>query len=170
VRVEYQIVGALGLDMLLGDPRWFPHPVRWIGRLAAVLEAPFRRALPARAAGIATVIIVVSVTGGATYAMLTAAKVVHPWLSDLLSVVVIWTCLASRDLAKHAFDVYRQLVASNLPEARRRVGWMVGRDTEHLDEPDIVRAAVESVAENTVDGVTAPLLFACLFGPIGCIV
>ncbi len=168
MRLEYQILAAVVLDLLVGDPQWLPHPVRLIGRFAMGLEAPARR-LPgcARGAGIATVIVVVGVTGVASIVLVWAAGLVHPAAADVVSVLLIYFAVAARDLAHHGMAVFRALRAGDLPEARRRAGRIVGRDTDRLDEPEIVRAAVESVAESTVDGVTAPLFFAVLFGPAG---
>ena len=87
-----------------------------------------------------------------------------------MSIVVIYTTIAARDLARHSMAVFRPLAAGDLVEARRRVAAIVGRDTERLDEAGVVRAAVESVAESTVDGVTAPLFFAVVAGPVGAMV
>lgn len=168
--VAHQVVAALLLDLVFGDPRWLPHPVRLLGGLATALEAPTRRVLPPRIAGIVTALVVLSVTGGGTYALLMGAAKIHPWLAGVFGTLLLYTCIAARDLAKHANEVLRSLCASDIPRARQRVGWMVGRDTDRLDEPEIVRAAVESIAENTVDGVTAPLFYGCLFGPVGAIV
>ena len=162
-----QIAAALAADLLFGDPRWFPHPVKAIGRLALALEPPMRRVFPsARAAGVAAASLVVGGTGALTWALVAEAGRVHPWLQDALSILLLYTCLAGRDLADHALDVFRALECGSLELARERVARMVGRDTATLDEAGIVRATVESVAENTVDGVTAPLFFAFAGGPV----
>ena len=170
MRLEYQIIAAVVLDLIAGDPRWLPHPVRGIGWLAQRLEGPTRRLLPARAAGIVTVIIVLAIAGGLSYGLIRAAAVLHPYAADVVSVILIYTTIAARDLAKHSRAVYRALAAGDLAEARRRVSMIVGRDTDRLDEQGVTRAAVESVAESIVDGVTAPLFFAALFGPVGAMV
>lgn len=168
MRLEYQIIAAFALDLLLGDPRWLPHPVKFIGRFAAALEAPLRRAVPnARAAGALAALLVLGAAGGATFALVSGAARLHPALGDLVSIVLLYTCFAGRDLARHAGRVHEALAAGDLPRARHAVSMLVGRDTESLDEPEVVRAAVESVAENMVDGVTAPLLFAAIAGPVG---
>ena len=88
----------------------------------------------------------------------------------MVSILVIYTTIAARDLARHSMAVLRPLAAGDLVEARRRVALIVGRDTARLDEAGVVRAAVESVAESTVDGVTAPLFFAVVAGPVGAMV
>ncbi|MDO9230837.1 MAG: adenosylcobinamide-phosphate synthase CbiB [Syntrophales bacterium] len=167
MRLEYQIAIALLLDLSFGDPRWLPHPVRLIGRLIAALEEPARRAIPdARLAGSLTALAVILTAVLATGAMIGVAGWVHPRLGDAVSILLLYTTLAARDLANHSNGVYRALARFDLAEARRLVSWLVGRDTERLTEPEVVRAAVESVAENTVDGIIAPLFFAALGGPI----
>jgi len=167
MRLEYQIVIALLLDLVFGDPRWLPHPVRIIGRLIVALEGPARRAIPdARLAGSLTALAVILTAALATGAIIWVAGWVHPRLGDAVSILLLYTTLAARDLANHSNGVYRALARFDLAEARRLVSWLVGRDTERLTEPEVVRAAVESVAENTVDGIIAPLFFAALGGPI----
>ncbi len=168
MRLEYQIIIAVLLDLAFGDPRWLPHPVRLIGRMIGALEGPARRAFPdARLAGGVTALTVIAATALATAALLGIARAIHPLVGDAVGIVVLYTTVAARDLARHSVAVYRALERFDLAEARRLVSWMVGRDTERLTETEVVRAAVESVAENTVDGIIAPLFFAALGGPVG---
>ncbi len=162
------ILLALLLDLLLGDPRWLPHPVQGIGWLAQQSEASLRRLIAhQKLAGIFVVLLVVGSTVTVGLGLLKGAALLHPLAGDIVAILLLYTCLATRSLHDHALAVYRPLQAGDLAEARQRVGWLVGRDTDQLDEGEITRAAVESVAENTVDGCTAPLLFACLAGPLG---
>jgi adenosylcobinamide-phosphate synthase len=166
MRLEYQILIALLLDLALGDPRWLPHPVRLIGRLIAALEGPARQVIPdARLAGSVTALAVILAAALITGAMIGIAGWIHPLLEDAVSIILLYTTLAARDLADHSIGVYRALERFDLAEARRLVSWLVGRDTERLTEAEVVRAAVESVAENTVDGIIAPLFFAAIGGP-----
>lgn len=170
MRIEYQVVIAFVLDSVLGDPRWFPHPVKYIGRVALVLEKTMRKIIGnPRFAGIITAIITIAGTAGLASLLLIAVGQVHPLASDILGILIIYTTIAARDLKEHAKRVFRALQAGDLPKARNALGMMVGRDTEKLDEPEVVRGVVESVAENLVDGVTAPLMFAILGGPAGAI-
>ncbi|MDK9716695.1 MAG: adenosylcobinamide-phosphate synthase CbiB [Trichlorobacter sp.] len=163
-----QILLAILLDLLLGDPRWLPHPVQGIGWLAQTCEAPLRRLIGnQKIAGIVAVFWVVGGTVAAGFGLLKGASLLHPLAGDLVAILLLYTCFATRSLHDHALAVYRPLMAGDLVAARQRVGWLVGRDTDQLDEGEVTRAAVESVAENTVDGCTAPLLFACLAGPLG---
>ncbi len=171
MKPEYQILAALGLDLAFGDPRWLPHPVRLIGGFAAVLEAPLRRAFPsARLAGLAAVILVITVTMAAAWVVIRGAGRLHPLAGEVSTILILYFCFAARDLADHAMKVYAALSRGDLLAARRQVALMVGRDTAKLNEEEVARAAVESVAENTVDGVVAPLFFAFLAGPVGALV
>jgi adenosylcobinamide-phosphate synthase len=167
MRLELQVPTAFAIDLLLGDPQWFPHPVKWIGRFALAIEMPLRKLIPQpRAAGVAAACLAVGLTGLISYVFIRGMTKMHPIAGDIASIILLYTTFASRDLIRHSRSVYQSLWQGNLPEARRRVSMLVGRDTDCLDEQGIARAAVESVAENLVDGVTAPLFFAIFGGPI----
>lgn len=166
--LEIQIILAVLLDLIFGDPRWLPHPVKLIARLITVLENALRRITGhERAAGTLMAVAVIAITGAVTFAAIRVAAWFSPWAADVVSVLFIYTALSIRDLGKHSMDVYRALQAGDLPLARAKVSFIVGRDTDNLDEKGVIRATVESVAENTVDGIIAPLFFAVLFGPVG---
>ena len=168
MRLEYQILSAVALDLVLGDPRWLPHPVRGLGWLARGLEWVTRKVLPwPRFAGLITMICVLAAAGLGSYGLIRLAAGWQPWAADAVSILLIYFAIAARDLAKHSTAVYRRLGGGDLTGARKRAGLMVGRDTDQLSEPEVVRATVESVAENIVDGVTAPLFFAVIGGPVG---
>ena len=163
-----QILAAVALDLLLGDPAWLPHPVRGIGWIAQRLETPVRRMLRSEmAAGILTVALVVGLAGGGAWGLVRLAGLIHPVAATIVSVALIYTTIAARDLERHSMAVFRALTAHDLPLARQKVAQIVGRDTAQLDATGVARAAVECVAESTVDGVTAPLFFAILAGPAG---
>ena len=166
ISLEYQILIAILLDQLLGDPRWLPHPVRIIGAACIGCERLTRAVLPPRAAGICTVALVLGLTTATTWAVLAGATLIHPWLGNAAGILLLYTTIAARDLVSHSRQVYAALAAGDLVEARRRVGMIVGRDTANLNGEGVARAAVESVAESMVDGVTAPLFFAVLGGPM----
>ncbi|MDP2003244.1 MAG: adenosylcobinamide-phosphate synthase CbiB [Desulfurivibrionaceae bacterium] len=167
IPLEYQILIAILLDQLLGDPRWLPHPVRLIGAACVGCERITRAVLPPVAAGSSSVLLVLGLTGATTWGLIAGANLLHPWLGSLISILLLYTTIAARDLVRHSTEVYTALRDGDLPEARKRVGMIVGRDTGTLDEAGVTRAAVESVAESMVDGVTAPLFFALLGGPVG---
>lgn len=160
---------AFLLDLLLGDPQWFPHPVRLVGKLATGAERLFRGMafLPLRMAGALTAATVITATVVTVLALVVAAFLLHPLAGVVASVLLLYFAIAPRDLYDHAAAVRDALLAGDLELARRSVAMMVGRDTSTLDEEGVARAAVESVAENTSDGVTAPLFYGILFGPAG---
>lgn len=160
---------ALVVDLAVGDPRWLPHPVRALGSWYAFIERRLYRDAWLRGIGawLAVVIPAVTVAGGLAW----LAGRWHPWVGWGFAVLAVWLAVAARDLAGHAWRVQQPLLGGDLQAARRAVGMIVGRDTEALDEPEVARAAVEAVAESTVDGVVAPLLWAAvglaLAGPAG---
>ncbi|MCD6582326.1 MAG: cobalamin biosynthesis protein CobD [Desulfuromusa sp.] len=169
IPLSVQILLALLLDFLIGDPRWFPHPVKGIGKLALWLEEPLRHRYPHRIAGIIAMLLVVTISTGLAWLCCHLATSFHPLFGDLVSILFLTTCFAMQDLRQHALAVYHALAKNDLPQARHKVAMLVGRDTENLEEAEIARATIESVAENTVDGVTAPLLFALIAGAPGAI-
>ena len=171
IDLKWQILIAVLLDLLLGDPPWLPHPVRLMGRMSGAMETVTRRWIRwPRSAGVVTALFVILTSGAAACAVLMLSRLVHPLLGDVVAIVLIYTTIAAKDLTVHGLNVYRPLNAGNLTEARRQVSMIVGRDTHRLDESSVARATVESIAENVVDGVTAPLFFATVFGPVGAVV
>lgn len=166
--LAWQLPVAVIADALLGDPHGWPHPVRLIGWGAAHLETVTRRVIPRpRVAGVLTAVLVVGGTGVLTWGLLRALAALHPVAGAVGAVYVMYTTLAAHDLVAHSLRVKRCLEADDLPGAREAVGMIVGRDTADLEAAGVARAAVESVAENLVDGVTAPLFWLCLAGPVG---
>lgn len=161
------------LDLLLGDPSWLPHPIRAIGALIAALEKVLRRLFPKRqggelAGGAALVILVLALSGGFTLLVLWLCGQVGLWLRFLAETVLCYQLLATRSLKGESMKVYQALKAGDLEGARHAVSMIVGRDTQRLDEAGVARAAVETVAENTSDGVVAPLVFLAIGGaPLG---
>lgn len=162
---------ALLLDTVLGDPHTAAHPVRLFGALAAQLEALTRR-VTSRAfiAGAVTWVFVVGCAVLVSTVLLLAANRVGPIVSVGMAAVLVYVTIAPRDLAVHAAAAGRALERGDIEEARRRAGLMVSRDLRSADESEIVRAVIESTAENLVDGVSAPLLYAAVIGPIGAVV
>ncbi len=146
-----------------------PHPVRWMGacinRCEPVIRNRFTSGAMRRIAGILLALFVPGLSFLAAWGALKLAFLVHPWFGHLLWIVLGYTTLAAKDLASHAWAVYHSLCAGSLREARQAVSFMVGRDTERLTETEISRATIESMAENTSDGVIAPLLYLVVGGP-----
>jgi adenosylcobinamide-phosphate synthase len=167
---EFILPLAFTLDLLFGDPRWISHPVQWIGSFAHAVEDRLRRTgLPLRPAGILAVIFVLGGSAGSAWLLITLAERLHRVAGLAVSIYLFYSCFAVRSLGDHAGAVQEALEAKDTETAREKLSLMVGRDTGSLDETGIALAATESVAENTVDGVTAPLFYALLFGPVGAI-
>lgn len=163
------LLPAVALDLLLGDPHWMPHPVRWMGRTISGLETLLRRLFSKtpvgeRWAGIVLALALPTLFGGGSALILLGLERVSPWLSWVVQLWFTYQLLAARSLQTESMAVYFPLKAHDLEGARRAVSRIVGRDTQALDETGVAKAAVETVAENTCDGVTAPLLFLFLGG------
>ena len=163
---------ALGflLDLAFGDPRWLYHPIRLIGNLIAWAEKPFRAAFPKSekgelAAGTFFAVFVVAVSTAVPALLLALASRLSLWLVFALEVFWSFQILAAKSLKSESMKVYAALKEGDLPKARKAVSMIVGRDTQDLSEEGVAKAAVETVAENSSDGVIAPLLFLALGGP-----
>lgn len=161
------VAAACGLDLLLGDPHRLPHPVIWIGRLINYLETLLvglfdRR----RRTGILLVTSTLLLTGLAGWGGLWLATRIHPWLGAAAGLWLAYTTLALRSLHRESRRVVRWVEQGNLDEARRSLALIVGRETGGLDQEGILRACIETVAENTSDGVIAPLFYLFLGGPV----
>ena len=169
----YALCIGFCIDLIVGDPHGFPHPVVGIGRLISLLERLFRRLLPKTkggeiAAGACIWVLTVLISAGLPAAILYGAQKLSVWLRLVLESVMCWQILATKSLRDESMKVFSALRGGTLAEARQAVSMIVGRDTARLDEKGVARAAVETVAENTSDGVIAPLLFLALGGaPLG---
>ena len=166
------VFAGFGLDCLLGDPLSAAHPVVLMGKLISFLEKKLRSRFPKtpqgeRTAGTIMALLVPLVSAGAGLLLLYFAWRVHPWAYFAVSAFLCWQCFAARCLMTEAKKVVTCLETQGLAAGRRQVGMLVGRDTENLTEEQVIKAAVETVAENTSDGVVAPLLWMVLFGAAG---
>jgi len=163
-----EIITAYFLDLIVGDPYWLPHPVRIIGKvieyLARVLRKNNQNQRAEKIKGIFLTVITVGLSYYIIYFLIYIAGIISPGLKFAFSSFFIFTTLSTKNLGEEAFSVYRALKENNLELARERVSRIVGRDTRDLDENGIVRATVETVAENTVDGIISPLFYAVLGG------
>jgi len=156
------------LDSAVGDPERLPHPVRWIGRLITSLEKMLLRpGSPGRqkAAGALLVILTVGGVYGLTLAGLFVSYQVSPYLCFAVSVLLVWAGLSVRSLGDEAKGVLEALKTGGLEAGRSRLSRIVGRDTAALDEKEVLRATVETVSENTSDGIVAPLFYLAIGGP-----
>ena len=167
------LLAAFGLDAVFGDPHYSWHPAVLIGKLIALLERQFRRGLPDTpqgqlAGGALLAVTVVTVSTAVPVILLRAASRINKKLSWALEAFFCYQLLAARSLRDESMQVCRALEQGDTEGAREAVSMIVGRDTEVLDEDGIARAAVETVAENTSDGVIAPMLFMAIGGaPLG---
>ena len=164
------------LDQLFGDPYFLPHPIRGIGWLIAKTEKMLRSGNPQenstgreaaeRRQGKLLVVIVLLLTGMLAALILFGVYAIYPNLGMVIEAVMTYQILAARCLQVESSKVGKQLTAGSLEGARKAVSMIVGRDTEHLTEEGVAKAAVETVAENTSDGVIAPMLYTALGGPV----
>lgn len=158
------------LDLIIGDPRWLPHPVVAIGRMIHVLDGCLRdHWLNERLAGVLLLLLVVAISAGITWILLQTLTLFLPLLGMLVTVIISSTCLAARSLHNESARVASALLSGNLPQARQYLSYIVGRDTAQLDESEIWRALIETVAENTSDGIIAPLFWLTIGGPVAAI-
>jgi adenosylcobinamide-phosphate synthase len=160
----YALLLGFAFDLLLGDPPGFPHMVVGMGKLISLLESGLRRLFPGTAKGELYGGTVLAITlplfsSGLAWGLLYLCSLIHPLARLLVESLLCWQCLALRSLCDASMKVYTALKEDNLPRARLALGQIVGRDTKNLDAAGVTRAAVETVAENTNDGVIAPLLF-----------
>ena len=163
---------GLCLDLLLGDPPHWPHPVVYIGWCISQAERFLRRQSYSPVAllcagGLLGIGLPLTI-GGLTYALLQLCTSTHQWLGFALSCWLCYRILAIRSMFDQTMRVYQCLQAEDLPAAREAVSWIVGRDTHTLDASEVVRATVETIAENATDAVIAPMLAIALGGiPLG---
>ena len=169
----YALILGFGLDLLIGDPHSIPHPVVYIGKLIDVTEKGMRKLFPKTLrgenfAGAAIWLIVVTVSTGLPLLILWVAYGVNCWLGLALETILCAQILATKSLRQESMKVYSALKTGDLEKARYAVSMIVGRDTQRLDEAGVTRAAVETVAENTSDGIIAPMLYLAIGGaPLG---
>ncbi len=165
----YKFLAVCTLDAMVGDPRWLPHPVRMMGVLIREYERQtlerFSSPLAKTVAGLGLAVGLPLGCFLLTQWLIGWAEQMHELAGGMMWVVLGFTTIAGRDLWDHAWQVYRALRNGCVVSARGAVGRLVGRDTETLSEAEIVRATVESVSENTSDGIVAPLIYLALGGP-----
>ena len=164
------LIAGFFIDLLLGDPRWLYHPVRIIGNSIAWLEKRLRRIFPKtpegeKWAGALLVVLICLGSGGIPLLHVTLADRIHPAAGVALSAFLCYQMLAVKSLKQERMRVYDRLTKGTIEEARYAVSMIVGRDTQNLDAAGVTKAAVETVAENTSDGIVAPLFYMAIGGP-----
>lgn len=157
------IVLAYVLDLVIGDPPSWPHPVKGFGLLIALLDTRLNKGKHRKLKGLLMVLVVVIVALGAGTLTILCYQW-HPVAGLIVEAILISTTIAQNNLAKAAMEVYRPLQAQDLSEARTKLSYIVGRETINLPEQEIVRGTIETVAENTSDGITAPLFWSFIGG------
>ena len=166
------VIGFI-IDFFVGDPHGFPHPIILIGKLIAALEKGLRRLFPAtprgeRTAGAVLWVLTAGLSAAVPALILILCHQISPWLRLAAESIMCWQILAARALERESMKVYTALESGDIAASRYAVSMIVGRDTAALDDAAVTRAAVETVAENTSDGVVAPLLFLAIGGaPLG---
>lgn len=159
------------LDMIFGDPYGFPHPVRLMGGLISELEKrlldmenrnPDRELKNGKLLAAAVLLSVSAVSS----AVFIAAYFAHPILGACAEAFMTYQILAAKSLKSESMKVFDRLESDDLSGARKEVSMIVGRDTDNLDAEGVTKAAVETVAENTSDGVVAPMLYCAVGGPV----
>jgi len=162
-----QLVVAFLLDLGLGDPRWLPHPVVGMGKAITFLEKRLRKEHSSpgiqRAAGLFSTLVLV--VGTYLLVLISLRRAAQTWkpAGVALSIILLYTAIAVRSLKEHILAVKAGL-KTNLTAARQALSQVVGRDTAHLKESEVVRAAIETAAENTCDGIIAPMFYAFIGG------
>lgn len=170
--IKYHIIALFGgflLDLLVGDPHWMPHPIRLIGSVIAKCSKWNRAELKKGEQfwrGMAMTILVVCLTAVVAAAILVAGYWLHPFAGCIIEGIMTYQILATKCLKVESMKVYKALKKDDLEGARYAVSMIVGRDTKVLDMTGVTKAAVETVAENTSDGVAAPLFYMAIGGPV----
>ncbi|WP_316247536.1 adenosylcobinamide-phosphate synthase CbiB [Rossellomorea aquimaris] len=152
------------LDLWIGDPPYWPHPVKWMGKAISRLDRRLNKGGFLKRKGIVMVSILVVAAFILTSCLIWASYSMHTILGILVEAIVITTTISQKSLRLAALEVLQPLEENNLKTAREKLSYIVGRDTENLNESEIVRGTVETVAENTSDGITAPLFWALIGG------
>ncbi|TWT03491.1 adenosylcobinamide-phosphate synthase CbiB [Planomicrobium sp. CPCC 101079] len=161
------IAAGLLLDRIIGDPPAWPHPVRWIGNLISKLTVKWNRGSEAFRNGFLMTGIVAASAFACAFFLVYIGHSIHWLIGAAIEALLIAAGLAQKSLRDAAEEVYRPLITKDLATAREKLGWIVGRDTGKLNESEITRGVVETVSENTSDGVTAPLFWAFFLGAPG---
>ncbi|QED46340.1 adenosylcobinamide-phosphate synthase CbiB [Cytobacillus dafuensis] len=155
---------AVIIDLFVGDPPHWPHPVKWMGSLIYKLDQSLNKGSLKKIKGIFMLLTVLFVAGSVALLLIGIFYWIHPLAGIFMEAILISTTIAQKSLKEAAQTIYEPLEKRDIKEARQKLSYIVGRDTDRLDEPEMVRATVETVAENTSDGITAPLFWAFIGG------
>lgn len=172
------LCAAFVMDLIFGDPHFLWHPVRGIGSIISGVERILRKVLRISAereadrnkklaAGVLLVVVTLVFSAGVPLLLLVITQCIHPAVRTFLECVMCYQLLAMKSLKVESMKVYHALKEKGIAEARTAVSMIVGRDVEKLNEEGVIKATVETIAENTSDGVIAPLLYMLVFGCLG---
>ncbi len=157
---------AYFLDLLVGDPYWFPHPVIYIGKLISLIEKTIRKSkINKKIGGLIIWILIIFVVFSITTILIKLSNF-NPIFHLIFASILVCTSFSTKCLAKEAKKVYFSLKNDSIEISRKQLSYIVGRDTSQLNREEIIRATVETVAENTVDGTIAPMFYAFIGGPV----
>lgn len=169
VNILIMILGYV-MDLVFGDPYWFPHPVRFIGKLISKTEKFIRKRAKSEESlkywGILMWLVPVVTTAIVT-ALIVKIASFNKYVEIFVSAFIIYTTLSTKCLKDEATKIYNVLETGDIKKSREQLSYIVGRDTTNLSQSEIIRATVETVAENTVDGTISPMFYGFLFGPVG---
>ena len=166
----YILIPAIILDLILGDPNFYPHPIVIIGKLISYLEKHLRddsdKKELQRFKGIVLVILTLVIVFISIYILSRIIFTFNQYLGIIFHILILYSMIAIKGLYKAGIEIYRDLKNDKLNKARKHLDMIVGRDTETLNRQEIIRAVVETVAENTSDGIIAPIFYFLVGGPI----
>ncbi|MCT4542248.1 MAG: adenosylcobinamide-phosphate synthase CbiB [Vallitalea sp.] len=151
---------AVLLDSIFGDPLNVPHPIIYIGKLISKLEKLIRKSkINLKLGGFILLILTVGITMGVISIILFISNLIHPYVRDIVTIYFLYTSLAAKCLKDEVLKVWSAIDKNDLDLSRKQLSYLVGRDTTNLTKEEVIRGAIETTAENTVDGVLAPLIF-----------
>ena len=167
----YAILVGFIMDLIIGDPHWMYHPVRLIGKLITFLEDMLRETFPKtkdgeRKSGFVLVVLVCGISVFTVWGLMKLAYYLNFWCGFLLEVIMCYQLFAVRSLKDESMKVYKELAKQDLEASRKAVSMIVGRDTENLTIEGVIKATVETIAENTSDGTLAPMFYMFIGGPV----
>ncbi|MEW6417348.1 MAG: adenosylcobinamide-phosphate synthase CbiB [Nitrospirota bacterium] len=166
----FLLISSYIADLIFSDPEWFPHPVRWMGKLINLLDKGLNKKgefwIKKRIKGVLLAFVIIGISAYSVYILLELSKRLNLFLHYLAWIYMGYTTISIRDLQIKARAIYKELERGDIFKARKELSRIVGRDTQNLSEDKIVRATIESIAESTNDGIVAPLFYLILGGPV----
>lgn len=165
MKIIYIIALAFVLDLIFGDPRWLPHPICLIGNAISYFEKKIRKMFISEFfGGVTLVFIILILSFFVPFLVLFFAKKINFYFGFLLETYFCYQIFATKSLKTESMKVYTPLIKNDLEKARKYLSYIVGRDTKNLDKKAIIKATVETISENTTDGIIAPLFFMVIGG------